>query len=260
MDAAIRGTTMPVLEVRLTPGESVVAETGQLGWFDDGIELTTTTEAAGADGLWDATKRSVGGSTFFMTRYASTTKPGTVTFPARLPGQIFQIPLGAGRSYLIQRHGFLAGLEGSELSTAFDVQHFGTGLLGGFGFLLQRLEGTGHAWIELSGELSQYELAEGESLRVHPAHIGLVEGTISYELTTVPGLKNKVFGGEGLFLVRLTGPGKVCLQSLSLPMLAHALQPYIVQPGNGSTSASSLEATAELGVIGAAVKGLSSLI
>jgi uncharacterized protein (TIGR00266 family) len=260
MDAAIRGTAMPVLEVRLTPGESVVAETGQLGWFDDGIELTTTTVAAGADGLWDATKRSAGGSTFFMTRYASTTKPGTVTFPARLPGQIFQIPLGPGRSYLIQRHGFLAGLEGSELSTAFDAHHFGSGLLGGFGFLLQRLEGTGHAWIELSGELSQYELAEGESLRVHPAHIGLVEGTISYELTTVPGLKNKVFGGEGLFLVRLTGPGKVCLQSLSLPMLAHALQPYIVQPGNGSTPASSLEATAEAGVIGAAVKGLANLI
>ena len=251
---------MPVLEVRLTPGESVVAETGQLGWFDDGIELTTTTVAAGADGLWDATKRSVGGSTFFMTRYASTVKPGTVTFPARLPGQIFQIPLGPGRSYLIQRHGFLAGLEGSELSTAFDAHHFGTGLLGGFGFLLQRLEGTGHAWIELSGELSQYELAAGESLRVHPAHIGLVEGTISYELTTVPGLKNMVFGGEGLFLVRLTGPGKVCLQSLSLPMLAHALQPYIVQPGNGSTPGSSLEAAAEGGVIGAAVKGLTSLI
>jgi len=257
MDAAIHGTTMPVLEITLTPGESVIAETGQLGWFDDGIELTTTTAAAGGDGLWDATKRSMGGSTFFMTRYSASTKPGTVTFPARLPGQIFQIPLGPGRSYLIQRHGFLAGLEGAELSTAFDAKHFGTGLLGGFGFLLQRLEGTGHAWIELSGELSQYELAEGESLRVHPAHIGLVEGSISYELTTIPGLKNKIFGGDGLFLVRLTGPGKVCLQSLSLPMLAHALQPYIVVPTNGSTPA---ESAAEAGVIGAAVKGLSSLL
>jgi uncharacterized protein (TIGR00266 family) len=260
MDAAIRGTTMPVLEIGLTPGESVVAETGQLGWFDEGIELTTTTVAAGADGVWDATKRTLGGSTFFMTRYSSSTKPGTVTFPARLPGQIFQIPLGPGRSYLIQRHGFLAGLEGSELSTAFDARHFGSGLLGGFGFLLQRLEGTGHAWIELAGELSQYELAEGESLRVHPAHIGLVEGSISYELTTVPGLKNKVFGGEGLFLVRLTGPGKVCLQSLSLPMLAHSLQPYLVQPVNGATPAEPADAAVEAGVITAAVKGLSSLL
>ena len=87
MDAVIRGTTMPVLEVHLTPGESVVAESGQLGWFDDGIELETSTAMAGADGVWDAAKRSFGGGTFFMTRYASTTQPGTVAFPARLPGK-----------------------------------------------------------------------------------------------------------------------------------------------------------------------------
>jgi uncharacterized protein (TIGR00266 family) len=260
MDAVIRGTTMPVLEVHLTPGESVVAESGQLGWFDDGIELETTTALAGADGLWDATKRSFGGGTFFMTRYASTTQPGTVTFPARLPGKIFQVPLGPGRSYLIQRHGFLAGLEGSELSTAFDVRHFGSGLLGGFGFLLQKLEGTGHAWVELAGELSEYDLAEGQSLRVHPAHIGLVEAGVAYELTTVPGIKNKIFGGDGLFLVRLTGPGKVWLQSLSLPMLAHSLAPYIVQPGGGATPAQGLETAAVSGGLAAVAKGLTELI
>src|SRR5213078_2443444 len=128
MDAVVRGSTAPVLEVHLTPGESVVAESGQLGWFDDGIELTTTTELAGADGLWDAAKRSLSGS-FFMTRYESTTQPGTVAFPARLPGKIFQIPLGPDRSYLIQRHGFLAGLEGCELTTAFEPGRFGSGLL-----------------------------------------------------------------------------------------------------------------------------------
>ena len=110
MEAVIRGTTMPVLEVHLTPGESVVAESGQLGWFDEGIELETTTALAGADGMWDAAKRSFGGSTFFMTRYSSTTQPGIVAFPARLPGKIFQVPLGPGRSYLIQQGGFLAGL------------------------------------------------------------------------------------------------------------------------------------------------------
>ncbi|MBV8064442.1 MAG: AIM24 family protein [Actinobacteria bacterium] len=260
MDAAIRGTTMQALEVSLTPGESVIAEAGQLGWLDDGIELETTTALAGGDGVFDAAKRSFGGGTFFMTRYSSTTQPGKVTFPARLPGQIFQIPLGPGRSYLIQRHGFLAGMTGAQLSTAFDPRHVGSALFGGFGFLLQRLEGTGHAWVELSGELSEYELAEGQSLRVHPAHIGLVEGSISYELTTVPGMKNKIFGGDGLFLVRLTGPGKVCLQSLSLPMLAHALQPYIVVPGGGATPAGAVQGGLEAGLLGAAVKGLSGLV
>ncbi len=255
MDAVIRGTTMPVLEVHLTPGESVVAEAGQLGWFDDGIELETTTALAGADGMWDAAKRTFGGGTFFMTRYASTTQPGTVAFPARLPGKIFQVPLGPGRSYLIQRHGFLAGLEGAELTTAFDASHLGSGVLGGFGFLLQKLEGAGHAWIELAGELSEYDLAPGQTLRVHPAHIGVVEQSVEYELTTVPGIKNKVFGGDGLFLVRLTGPGKVWLQSMSLPMLAHALEPYLPQT-QGTTANGSLQSAG----IEAAAKSLSKLL
>jgi uncharacterized protein (TIGR00266 family) len=256
MDAVIRGTTMPVLEVHLTPGESVVAESGQLGWIDDGIELETSTAMAGADGVWDAAKRSFGGGTFFMTRYSSVTVPGTVTFPARLPGKIFQIPLGPGRSYVIQRHGFLAGLEGAELSTAFHPGHVGSALFGGFGFLLQKLEGVGHAWIELAGEISEYDLADGQSLRVHPAHVGVIEGSVSYELTTVPGIKNKIFGGDGLFLLRLTGPGKVWLQSLSLPMLAHALEPYLPQQSNGAGSSQSLQAAG----ISAAVKGISELL
>src|SRR3954447_12148226 len=259
MDAVIRGTTMPVLEVHLTPGESVVAESGQLGWFDDGIELETTTALAGADGMWDAAKRTFGGGTFFMTRYASTTQPGTVAFPARLPGKIFQVPLGADRSYLIQRHGFLAGLEGVELTTAFDASHFGSGMLGGFGFLLQKLGGFGHAWVELAGELSEYDLEPGQSLRVHPAHIGVVEQSVEYELTTVPGIKNKVFGGDGLFLVRLTGPGKVWLQSMSLPMLAHALMPYLPQT-QAATGNGSLQSAAINGGVEAAVKGLTKLL
>jgi uncharacterized protein (TIGR00266 family) len=259
MDAVIRGTTMPVLEVHLTPGESVVAEAGQLGWFDDGIELETTTALAGSDGVWDAAKRSFGGGTFFMTRYSSTTQPGTVAFPARLPGKIFQVPLGPDRSYLIQRHGFLAGLEGVELTTAFDPSHFGSGLLGGFGLVLQKLEGVGHAWVELAGELSEYDLAPGQSLRVHPAHIGVVEHSVEYELTTVPGIKNKVFGGDGLFLVRLTGPGKVWLQSMSLPMLAHALIPYL-PTAEPTTATGSLQSAAINGGVEAAVKGLTKLL
>jgi uncharacterized protein (TIGR00266 family) len=238
MDAVIRGTTMPVLEIHLTPGESVVAETGQLGWFDEGIELETTTVAAGADGMWDAAKRTFGGGSFFMTRYQAVTQAGRVAFPARLPGKIVQVPLGQERSYVIQRHGFLAGLEGCELRTALDLRHAGSGVLGGFGMLLQKLEGTGHAWIELSGELSEYDLQPGQSMRVHPAHVGLIESSVEYELTTVPGLKNKLFGGDGLFLLRLRGPGKVWLQSLSLPLLAEAIEPYLpqqTQQSNGIT-------------------------
>jgi uncharacterized protein (TIGR00266 family) len=253
MDAVIRGTTMPVLEVHLTPGESVVAEAGQLGWFDDGIELETTTVAAGADGMFDAAKRTFGGGSFFMTRYASVSEPGTVAFPARLPGKIVEVPLGPGRSYLIQRHGFLAGLEGCELSTAFHPGHVGSAALGGFGLLLQKLEGTGHAWLELAGELSEYDLRPGQTMRVHPAHVGLVESGVQYELGLVPGIKNKLFGGDGLFLLKLTGPGKVWLQSLSLPLLAHAIEPYLRQP---QAQGASLQAAG----VTAAVGGLTKLL
>jgi uncharacterized protein (TIGR00266 family) len=255
METTIRGTTMPVLEIRLTPGESVVAEAGQLGWCDDGIELETSTAMAGADGMFDAALRTLGGSTFFMTRYASTTRPGVVAFPARMPGKIFQLPLGPGRSYVIQRHGFLAGVEGCELSTAFHPGGLGSAALGGFGFLLQKVEGTGHVWVELAGEVVEIDLEPGRELRVHPGHVGVVESGVAYELTTVPGVKNKLFGGD-LFLLRLTGPGKVWLQSLSLPLLAHSLEPYLPRTDAQSSGSQSLESIG----VGAAIKGLSELL
>ena len=256
MEAVIRGATMQVLELTLRPGESVVAEAGQLGWFDEGIELETSTALAGADGVWDGAEHPLDGGTLFMARYRSTTRPGTVVFPARLPGTIFQIPLGPDRSYLIQRHGFLAGLEGVELSTALRPGHVGSAVSGELGFVLQKLEGVGHAWIELGGEISEYGLADGERLRVHPAHVGVIERGVAYELTTVPEMENKLFGGDGVFLVQLTGPGKVWLQSLSLPVLAHALQPYLPKPGVGPTPAQGLEATG----VTAAVKGTAELL
>ena len=243
---------MPVLEVRLDPGESVVAESGELGWVTDSIELQTSTALAGSDGVWDAAKRSFGGGSFFMTEYAATTAPGVAVFPARLPGSILTVPLGPGQTYTVQRGGFLAGTYGCALETAFHPKKIGSGLFGGFGFLLQKLSGTGHAWIALGGELSEYELGAGETLRVHPGHVGLLDGTVAYELTTVPGLKNKVFGGDGLFLMRLTGPGKVWLQSLNLADLASALVPYLPQDGNGGNTA--VEATAGSAVISAVGK------
>ena len=232
METQITGQLAPVLTVALGQGESVIAESGELSWYGGDVKLETGRSIGMTQGgLFGAAKRAIGGGTFWMTRYQSVSQPGTVAFPARLPGKIVQVPLGDDRSYLIQRRGFLAGLEGCELSTAFQPSKVGTGLFGGgFGAILQKLEGAGHAWVELSGELSEYDLALGQSLRVHPAHVGLVEGSVNYELTTVPGIKNKLFGGDGLFLIRLTGPGKVWLQSLSLPLLAEALEPYLPQP------------------------------
>jgi uncharacterized protein (AIM24 family) len=128
------------------------------------------------------------------------------------------------------------------------------------GFLLKRLSGRGHAWIELSGEIFQYELQAGETMRVHPGHIGMLDGSVVYELTTVPGLKNKIFGGDGLFLMRLTGPGRIWLQSMTLPVLAHALAPYMPAPtASVGTSAGISNSSATNGIVDIA-DGIADLI
>jgi uncharacterized protein (TIGR00266 family) len=239
MNEEIKGTTMPVLEVTLEPGESVVAESGELGWIAGPLELTTTTGMRGDANITGALKRSFGGGAFFMTQYTATTESGMVAFPTKLPGQIVKAPLG-DREYIVRQGGFLAGTLGCEVGTAFHASRLGSGMLGGFGFVLQKLSGTGHAWIELSGEVTEYELAPGDTLRVRPGHVGLLESSVAYELTTVPGIKNKLFGGDGLFLLKLTGPGKVWLQSLTVEDLARVLRPELQEQDSKAQGASAV--------------------
>jgi uncharacterized protein (AIM24 family) len=160
-----------------------------------------------------------------------------------------------GQSYMIHKHGFVCGSYGVQLSTGFQ-QSLGSGLFGGNGFLLQRLTGNCTAWVELGGEVIERELAPGEVLRVHPGHVGMFEERVSFGITTVPGISNIFFGGDGLFLAELTGPGRIWLQTLTLPNLAHALAPYL--GGERSGGGQSMEQAAELGVAGAVLKSFFS--
>jgi uncharacterized protein (AIM24 family) len=127
---------------------------------------------------------------------------------------------------MIQRSGFLCGTEGVELSVGFQKK-LGAGIFGGEGFLLQKLGGTAQAWIELDGEVRILDLAPGEVLKVNPGHVGMFQAGMAFDVQLVPGIKNKLFGGEGLFLATLTGPGRVWLQTLPIANLAHALTPYL---------------------------------
>ena len=134
---------------------------------------------------------------------------------------------------IVHRHGWIASTPGITMKVAFQ-KTFTRSLFGGEGFVLQRLDGQGRAWIELSGELSTYHLGPGQQMLVHPGHIGMFEASVQFTMTTVPGVRNKVFGGDGLFLVALTGPGQIWLQSMPLPNLAHSLEPYLPERnGNG---------------------------
>ena len=226
MQSRILGTTMPVLEVALDPGETVVSEAGELSWMTSSIEMTTHTQFAGGGGIFGVLKRVAGGGSLFMTQYQAVGAPGTVSFATKLPGHIVPMEVDPANEYLIHRHGFLCGTPQIQISVGFQ-QSLGAGIFGGAGFLLQRVSGTGTAWIELSGELILKELGPGENLRVHPGHVGAFQAGVGFEITTVPGIKNMLFGGDGIFLASLTGPGKIWLQTLPISRLAQELSEYM---------------------------------
>ena len=226
MRATITGTTLPVLQVELSSGETLLAGPDQLSWFEGPIEMTTSAAAGGSSGLWGAVTRAVSGGGLFMTEFKAQGGAAAIAFAARVPGTIHQVEVVSGKPYYLHKHGFVCATHGAELGSAFQ-QSLGAGAFGGEGFVLQKLSGNCTAWVELGGETLIRELAPGETLYVHPGHVGMFEEGVSFEITTIRGVKNVLFGGDGLFLAKLTGPGKVWLQTLTLSKLAHALAPYL---------------------------------
>jgi len=226
MDANIIGNVMPVLEISMNRGESVIAESGELSWMSDAVRLRTSTRMAGASGIMGTLRRMSGGGGLFMTEYCAQHRPGRVAFAAKLPGHIVAVPLRPDKAHLIHRHGFLCATGDVHLSRSFQ-RRLGAGVFGGDGFVLQHLTGTGQAWIELSGEIVSYTLAPGETMRVHPGHVGMFDSSITFDITMVRGITNALFGGDGLFLASLTGPGRIWLQTMPVSNLAHAIGPYL---------------------------------
>ena len=234
MQSNVSGTVLPVLQIGLEPGETIIAEPGQMSWMTANINLHTTTATAGATGLWGAVSRALSGGGLFMTEFTAQANQGVVAFAAKVPGNIVELQIDPGHTYMVHRHGFLCATRGVELGTGFQ-RSLGAGIFGGDGFLLQKLSGQCTAWVELGGEMVTYDLAPGETLLVHPGHVGMFNSSVNFDITTISGIRNALFGGDGLFLARLTGPGKVWLQTLTMPNLAHALGPYLGK-GENTTS------------------------
>ncbi|HET7421580.1 MAG TPA: TIGR00266 family protein [Candidatus Dormibacteraeota bacterium] len=230
METKIVGTVLPVLELTMQPNERVYAESGELSWMSMSIQMQTGTSVGGQQGgFLGALGRAVAGGTFFMTEYTAVGGPGLLAFAAKLPGEILPLEIAAGETYMIHRHGFLCATPGVQFSIGFQ-QRLGAGIFGGTGFRLQRLTGQGPAWVALNGEVVTYDLQPGNTLRVHPSQVGMFQGSVQFSIVTVPGIQNMFFGGQGLFLAALTGPGRVWLQSMSMQHLAHAIQEYLPQP------------------------------
>ncbi len=249
MQSRITGTTLPVLEIGLEPNDVLVAEAGELSWMTPNVQMRTTTNTGGSRGLWGAIARAVSGGGLFMTEFSSAGGMGAVAFAAKMPGQILELSVQPGRGYLVHRHGFLCATMGVELTAALQ-RKLGAGVFGGEGFVLQRLSGNCQAWVELGGEIVSHELAPGESLLVHPGHVGMFEESVAFDITTISGISNALFGGNGLFLVQLTGPGRIWLQTLTMPNLAHALSPYLAHAEAPPAQ------TVEAGVAGAVLSNI----
>src|SRR5271157_6442997 len=250
MQSRITGTTMPVLEFLLEPNDAIISEAGELSWMGSSIQMTTHTQFAGGGGLFGVLKRVAGGGSIFMTEYRSVGATGELAFATKLPGHIVPVEVAPGHEYMIHRHGFLCATSQIQIGVGFQ-QSLGAGIFGGDGFLLQRLAGTCQAWIELDGEVVTYDLGPEETMRIHPGHVGMFEASVRFQITRIQGIRNMLFGGDGVFLAALTGPGRIWLQSLPLSNLAHALRPYL-----GSAGETAQQAGAGA-IIGSVLRGLS---
>lgn len=251
MKSKISGSTMPVLEIDLEGNDRIVAEPGEFSWMTSTVQMKTTAFTAGAKGIWGALRRAASGGGLFMTEYSASGGSGRIAFAAKVPGSILQVDVAPNQTYLIHRHGFLCATEGIKLSTGFQ-RSLGAGIFGGNGFIMQKLEGPCSAWVELGGEAVIYDLKPGETLQVHPGHVGMLEGSVSFDVAFMRGFANAVFGGDGLFVARLTGPGRVWLQTLTVPNLAHALSPYIA----GGGTVENVESGVAGGIAGAVLRGI----
>jgi len=217
IDYTIYGDDLQLVEIELDPGEGVRAEAGTMTYMEDGIEMQTSTGGGVIKGL----KRMITGESFFITTFLNTGRVRSrVAFAAPYPGKVIPLDLTAlGGRFLCQKDSYLCSAQGLEVEIAF-TRRLGAGLLGGEGFILQRLEGDGLAFVHAGGTIIEKDLTAGESLRVDTGCLVAFAPTVDYDIQFVGGFKNALFGGEGIFLARLTGPGKVYLQSLPFSRLA----------------------------------------
>ncbi len=217
IDYKIYGDDMQIVEIELDPGEGVRAEVGGMMYMDSDIAMQTGT----GGGLFSGFKRMISGENFFITTFMQNgSGKGHVAFGAPYPGKIVPLDLAKlGGSFLCQRDAYLCSANGIDIEVAF-TKRIGAGLFGGEGFILQRLQGDSMAFIHAGGTIIERELAPGEVLKVDTGCLAAFAETIDYDIEFVGGFKNALFGGEGLFLVKLTGPGLVYLQSLPFSRLA----------------------------------------
>ena len=221
MQYKIEGTPLPVVICTLEGGEQMITERGSMSWMSPNMKMETTSNG----GVGKALGRMFSGEALFQNRYTAQGGQGMIAFASSFPGSILTFEISPGNGIVVQKSGFLASESGVELSVFFQKK-LGAGFFGGEGFIMQRLSGTGTAFVEIDGHAVEYQLAEGQSIVVDTGYLAAMSETCSMEIVSVPGIKNALFGGEGFFNTLIKGPGRVILQTMPISAVAGTLRAF----------------------------------
>ena len=221
MNYQIYGEPMPVVICNVNPGEAILCESGAMSWMTPNMEMQTVGGGAGK-----VFGRMFSGESLFQNRYVAQGGPGMIAFASSFPGSIRAVQITPGRDVIAQKAAFLASERSVELSVHFQKK-LGAGFFGGEGFIMQRLSGSGIAFLEIDGAAIEYDLAPGQQMIVDTGYLAMMDVTCTMDVQTVKGLKNKLFGGESFFNTVVTGPGRIVLQTMPISGVAAAIRPFI---------------------------------
>lgn len=222
MEFEIKGDNLPVVICKLDSGEKMVSQAGAMGWMSENIKMDTNMKG----GLMGGLGRMFSGESLFLNTFTSHRGTGTIAFPSSFPGRILALELSSGESIIAQKDAFLASEESVTLEVYFKKK-LAAGLFGGEGFILQKITGPGIVFLELDGHIEEYYLEPGELIKVDTGHVAMFQESVSFDIEMIKGMKNVFFGGEGLFLTTLKGPGKVYLQTMPIHNLAGQVSRFI---------------------------------
>lgn len=221
MQYKIVGEPLPAVICDVQPGETLITERDSMAWMSPNMKMETTSSG----GLGKALGRMFAGEALFQNRYTAQGGPGQIAFASSFPGSIRAFQITPQRPMIVQKSAFLASETGVMLSVFFQKK-LGAGFFGGEGFIMQRLDGNGTAFVELDGAVCEYDLGAGDSMIVDTGYLAAMDASCSMDIVTVPGVKNMLLGGEGIFNTVVRGPGKVFLQTMPISSVAGALRPF----------------------------------
>lgn len=218
----IQGDTLPVVICELESGEKMITEGGAMSWMSPNMKMETTSNG----GLGKALGRAFAGEKMFQNIYTAQGGTGMIAFASSFPGSIRAFEIAPGQDMIFQKSAFLAAEGGVQLSVHFRKK-LGSGLFGGEGFIMQKVSGCGIMFAEFDGHVVEYELQPGQQIVIDTGHLAAMTATCNMDVQSVPGMKNMLFGGEGLFNTVITGPGRIWLQTMPISNVAGAISRYI---------------------------------